>query len=169
VTIAIPRPSLVVLVGPSGAGKSTFARKHFKRTEVVSSDFCRGLVSDDESDQSATEAAFEVLRLIASKRLKAGRLTVVDATSVQPYARGPLLTLAREHDVPAIAIVLNLAEDLCVARSQARPGRPVPPEIVRNQVRDLVGSLPGLLRNEGFRLVCLLTTPEEIDSVLVAM
>jgi len=169
VTIAIPRPSLVVLVGPSGAGKSTFARKHFKRTEVVSSDFCRGLISDDESDQSATEAAFEVLRLIASKRLKTGRLTVVDATSVQAHARAGLVALAHEHDVPAIAIVLNLAEDLCVARSQARPGRPVPPEIVRSQVRDLVGSLPGLRLNEGFRLVCLLSTPEEIDSVSVAM
>jgi protein phosphatase len=168
VTIAIPRPSLVVLIGPSGSGKSTFARKHFKRTEVVSSDFCRGLVSDDESDQSATEPAFEVLRLIAAKRLNAGRLTVVDATSVQPHARAPLVGLADEHNVPVIAIVLNLPEDLCVARSQARPGRPVPPDVVRRQVRDLAGSLPGLL-TEGFRLVCLLSTPEEIDSARIAM
>ena len=167
-TIAVPRPSLVVLIGPSGAGKSTFARKHFKRTEVVSSDFCRGLISDDESDQSATESAFEVLRLIAAKRLSAGRLTVVDATSVQPHARQPLLTLAHEQNVPAIAIVLNLPEDLCVSRSQARPGRPVPPEVVRSQVRDLAGSLPGLL-NEGFRFIYLLSTPEEIDGVRMAM
>lgn len=167
-TIAIPRPALVVLIGPSGAGKSTFARKHFKRTEVISSDFCRALVSDDESDQSATESAFEVLRLIAAKRLRVGRLTVVDATSVQPHARAPLVALAHEHNVPAIAIVFNLSEDLCVARSQARPGRPVPPEVVRSQVRELTGSLPGLL-NEGFQLVCQLSAQGEIDDAVVAM
>jgi protein phosphatase len=168
VTLAIPPPSLVVLIGPSGAGKSTFARKHFKRTEVVSSDFCRALVADDEADQSATEAAFEVLRFIAARRLSVGRLTVVDATSVQPHARQPLLALAREHHVPAIAVVLRLPEDLCVARSQARPGRPVPPQVVRSQVRDLEGSLPGL-GSEGFESVYVLSSQEEIDHVVIAM
>jgi protein phosphatase len=168
VTLAIPRPSLVVLIGPSGAGKSTFARRHFKRTEVVSSDFCRGLVSDDENDQSATESAFEVLRLIAAKRLSAGRRTVVDATSVQPQARRPLLALAQDHSVPAIAIVFNLPEDLCVARSQARPGRPVPAHVVRSQLRDLEASLPGLA-GEGFQMLYVLNTPAEIDSICIAM
>jgi protein phosphatase len=168
VTIAIPRPSLVVLIGPSGAGKSTFARKHFKRTETVSSDFCRALVSDDESDQSATESAFEVVRLIAAKRLSAGRLTVIDATSVQPHARVPLVALAHEHNVPAIAIVLDLPEELCIARSQARPGRPAPAEVVQSQVRDLTGSLPGLL-SEGFQLVYLLSAPGEVDDAFVVI
>ena len=92
----VPELSLVVLVGVSGSGKSTFARTHFKPTEVISSDFCRGLVADDENDQSATPAAFEVLRFIAGKRLAAGRLTVVDATNVQPEARRELVALARE-------------------------------------------------------------------------
>jgi protein phosphatase len=93
---------------------------------------------------------------------------VVDATSVQPHARAPLVALAGEHNVPAIAIVLNLPEDLCVARSQTRPGRPVPVDIVRSQVRDLTASLPGLL-TEGFHFVCLLSTPEEIDTARIAM
>jgi protein phosphatase len=167
VTLAIPRPSLVVLIGASGAGKSTFARKHFKRTEVVSSDFCRGLVADDESDQSATEAAFEVLRFIAAKRLGTGRLTVVDATSVQPNARQPLLVLARAYRVPAIAIVLQLPDDLCVARSQGRSGRHVPPEVVRSQRRDLDRSLPGL-ESEGFEHIYLLSGQEEVDRAIVA-
>jgi protein phosphatase len=166
VTLAIPRPSLVVLIGPSGAGKSTFARKHFKRTEVVSSDFCRGLVADDESDQSATEAAFELLRFIAAKRLGAGRLTIVDATSVQPNARQPLLVLARAYRVPAMAIVLQLPEDLCLLRSQGRLGRPVPPEVVRNQVRDLERSLPDL-ESEGFEHIYLLSSQEEVDRAVV--
>ena len=163
-TLVIPRPSLVVLIGPAGAGKSTFARKHFRRTEIVSSDFCRGLVVDDESDQSATEAAFEVLHTIASKRLGAGRLTVIDATSVQPHARQPLLALAREHHLPAVAIVLHLPQELCVARSQARAGRPVSLDVIRNQICDLEASLAEL-GNEGFEIVFTLTTQEEVDSV----
>jgi predicted kinase len=54
--LAIPELSLVTLVGASGSGKSTFARRHFSRFEVISSDYCRGLVADDENDQSATRS-----------------------------------------------------------------------------------------------------------------
>src|SRR5215213_7847890 len=98
-TLTIPNLSLVVLIGPSGSGKSTFARKHFRPTEVLSSDYCRGLVSDNENDQAATKDAFEVLQFIAAKRLAAGRLTVIDATNTQPEARKPLVALAREYHV----------------------------------------------------------------------
>src|ERR1700757_5201999 len=111
--LTIPELSLVVLVGVSGSGKSTFARRHFKPTEVLSSDFCRGLVSDDENSQAATKDAFEVLHFIARKRLAAGKLTVVDATNVQPESRKPLVELAREFHVLPVAIVLNLPEKLC--------------------------------------------------------
>src|SRR6476646_5125575 len=97
--ITIPELALVVLIGASGSGKSTFARKYFKPTEVLSSDFCRGLVSDDENDQSATDAAFDVLHYIAAKRLAAGRLTVVDATNVSPESRKPIVALARQYHV----------------------------------------------------------------------
>src|SRR5215216_2021360 len=94
--IKIPKLSFVVLIGPSGSGKSTFARKHFLPTEVLSSDYCRGLVSDDENDQAATGDAFSVLHFIAAKRLALGKLTVVDATNVQPESRRPLVELARQ-------------------------------------------------------------------------
>ena len=97
--IALPDPSLVVLVGASGSGKSTFAREHFKATEVISSDFCRGLVSDDENDQAATADAFAVLHFIAGRRLAQPRFTVVDATNVQREARKPLVELAKAHDL----------------------------------------------------------------------
>ena len=89
--LTIPELCLVVLIGPSGSGKSTFARKHFKPTEVLSSDFCRGLVSDDENSQDATIDAFALLHFIAGKRLDRGLLTVVDATNVQEEARKPLV------------------------------------------------------------------------------
>ena len=121
--LTVPELSLVVLIGVTGSGKSTFARAHFKPTEVISSDFCRGLVADDENDQSATAAAFEVLQFIAGQRLKAGRLTVIDATNVQPEARRELVMLAREHDVLPVAIVLDVPEEECWARTQARQTR----------------------------------------------
>ncbi|WP_424211313.1 polynucleotide kinase-phosphatase [Streptomyces sp. BI20] len=157
--------SLVVLVGATGSGKSTFARRHFKPTEVLSSDVCRGLVADDENDQSATKDAFEVLHHIAGKRLAAGRLTVVDATSVQREARRQLVDLAREHDVLPIAIVLDLPEEVCAARNAARPDRAgLPRAVIRRHRRELGRSLRGLAR-EGFRKVHVLRSEAEVDAV----
>ena len=102
--IEIPELALVALVGISGSGKSTFARQHFKPTQVLSSDYFRGLIADDENDQSASGDAFDVLHYVAGKRLAAGRLTVVDATNLQPHARAGLIKVAREHDVLPAAI-----------------------------------------------------------------
>ncbi|GAA2155243.1 polynucleotide kinase-phosphatase [Kitasatospora kazusensis] len=147
--------SLVVLIGTSGAGKSSFARKHFRPTQVVSSDFCRGLVADDENDQSASADAFEVLHYIVGKRLAAGRLTVVDATNVQPEARKQLIKIAREHDVLPIAIVLDVPPAVCAERNQARPDRQFGPHVIPRQQRELRRSLKGLER-EGFRKVHVL-------------
>jgi polynucleotide kinase-phosphatase len=166
VNITIPELSLVVLIGPSGCGKSSFARAHFKPTEVLSSDFCRGLVSDDENAQAATKDAFEVLHFVARKRLAAGRLTVVDATNVQPESRKPLVALAREFHVLPVAIVLNLSEKLCHERNQNRPDRQFGPHVVRNQSQQLRRSLRGLER-EGFRHVFTLSTTEEVSSVSI--
>jgi protein phosphatase len=166
VKITIPELSLVVLIGPSGCGKSSFARAHFKPTEVLSSDFCRGLASDDENAQAATKDAFEILHFIARKRLAAGRLTVVDATNVQPEARKPLVALAREFHVLPVAIVLNLPEKLCHERNQNRPDRQFGSHVVRNQSQQLRRSIRGLER-EGFRHVFTLSTSEEVSSVAI--
>jgi protein phosphatase len=164
--LTIPELSLVVLIGASGSGKSTFARKHFKRTEMLSSDYCRGLVSDDENDQSATKDAFEVLRFIASKRLAAGRLTVVDATNVQPEARKPLVALAREFHVLPVAVVLNLPERVCQERNRERPDRDFGAHVVRNQTQQLRRSLRNLKR-EGFRHIYELSSAEEVEAAEV--
>src|SRR5437588_7041447 len=108
--LTVPELSLVVLIGASGSGKSTFARTHFRSTEILSSDACRGLVSDDENDLSATGDAFEVLHFIAARRLARGKLAVVDATSVKREDRKPLVELARRYHAIPVAIVLDLPE-----------------------------------------------------------
>jgi protein phosphatase len=164
--IAIPELCLVALIGVSGSGKSTFAGKHFKPTEVLSSDFFRGLVSDDENDQSATKDAFQTLHFVAAKRLAARRLTVVDATNVQPEARRPLVALAREHDVQAVAIVLNLPPQIAHERNRNRPERDFGPHVVRQQNQQLQRSVKGLQR-EGFRYVFVLNSQQEVDAATV--
>jgi protein phosphatase len=164
--LTIPELSLVVLVGPSGSGKSTFARTHFKPTETLSSDFCRGIVSDDENDQAATRDAFEVLHFIAAKRLAAGRLTVVDATNVQPEARKPLVALARQYHCLPVAIVLDLPEQICQERNRQRPDRDFGPHVIRRQIQDLRRSLRGL-RREGFRHVFVLHSAEDVETAVV--
>ena len=159
--IAIPELSLVILIGVTGSGKTTFAARHFKATEVISSDFCRGLVADDQNDQAATPAAFDVLRYIAGKRLAAGRLTVIDATNVQPEARRDLVALAREHDVLPVAIVLDVPEGVCLQRNASRPDRDFGPHVVRRQRDQLRRGLKGLQR-EGFRHVHVLREPDDV-------
>jgi protein phosphatase len=162
--ITVPELSLVLLVGPSGCGKSTFARQHFKPTEVLSSDYCRGLVSDDENDQAATKEAFDVLHFISRKRLAAGRLTVIDATNVQPDSRKPLVALAREFHVLPIAIVFDFPEKVCQERNRTRPNRDFGPHVVRNQAQQLRRSLRGLER-EGFRGVHVFKSPEDLEGL----
>jgi polynucleotide kinase-phosphatase len=164
--LAIPDMALVVLVGASGSGKSTFARTHFAPTQVLSSDTFRGLVADDENDQSATIPAFEALSFVAGKRLAAGRITVVDATNVQKEARAPLVALAREHDVLPVAIVLDLPESVCRERNDARPDRDFGPHVIRRQRADLRRSVRALA-SEGFRRVHVLRTPDEVAAARI--
>lgn len=164
--LTIPELSLVVLVGPSGCGKSTFAATHFRRFETISSDFCRGLVSNDETDQSATTHAFEVLHYIASKRLERALLTVIDATNVQPDARKPLIELARRFHVLPVAIVFDLPESICEARNRDRPDRNFGPHVLRQQRSQLRRSLR-FLQKEGFRHVYVLRSEEEVSAAVV--
>lgn len=165
-TVTVPAMGLVVLIGVSGSGKSTFARTHFAATEVLSSDFCRGLVADDENDQSATPDAFDVLHYIVGTRLRRGLLTVVDATNVQRAARASLVTLAKSHDVLVDAIVLDVPESAAVERNAARPDRDFGRHVIARQHRDLQRSL-GKLRKEGFRRVHVLRGTEEVDAVRI--
>ena len=162
----IPEFALVALVGVSGSGKSTFARTHFRPTEVLSSDFFRGLVSDDENDQAVTGAAFDTLYFVARKRLERLKLTVIDATNVQKDARKKILALAREFDVIPVAVVLNVPKGVCAARNAARPDRQFGDHVLRNQSSQLRRSLKQL-RREGFRYVHVLDSVEAVESASI--
>ena len=165
-TIRIPELSLVVLVGVTGSGKSSFAARHFRPTEVLSSDVFRGLVGDDENDQSVTAEAFEALHTVAAKRLAIGRLTVIDATNVQPDARRPLVALAREQHVLPVAIVLDIPARTCIERNAARADRDFGSGVVARQHATLSRSVRRLER-EGFRRVFVLRGAAEVDAARI--
>ncbi|GAA5072575.1 polynucleotide kinase-phosphatase [Nocardia iowensis] len=165
--LSVPELSLVVLIGSTGSGKSTFARKHFRSTAVVSSDACRGVVSDDENDQTATPEAFALLHHIAGVRLRRGLRTVVDATNVQAKSRQELIAVARAHDVLPVAIVLDVPDSVCLERNSARPDRAsLGAHVVARQQRELRRSLRGLER-EGFRKVYVLRGVAEIEAATI--
>jgi len=155
----------VLLVGVSGSGKSTFAARHFLPTQVISSDFCRGLVADDENDQDATRDAFDVLHYIVGTRLRRGLLTVVDATNVQQHARTSLIELAKEHDVLVDAIVLDVPEAVAQERNRQRPDRDFGPHVVARQHRDLQKGLSRMGRR--MRRVHVLRGEDEIAAATV--
>ena len=165
--IKIPELSLVMLVGASGSGKSSFARKHFKDTEILSSDYCRGLVADDKSDQTCTKEAFAVLNYIASTRLRLSKLTVIDATNVKPEDRKHLVKLARDNYVLPVAIVLDIPWQLCHDRNKARSDRQFGKHVVMNHASALRRSLRSLRKSEGFTKVHILKGVEEVDAVKI--
>lgn len=162
--ISVPELSLVLLIGPSGAGKSTFARRFFKPTEIISSDVCRGLISDDENNQAVSADAFEVVRFIAAKRLKLGLLTVIDATNVQPEARKEWIRLAREYHVLPVAVVLNMAEQVCRERNSQRSDRNFGTHVIPQQISQLRRGIRHL-REEGFRHVFEFHSPEQVAAL----
>ena len=162
--ITIPELSLVVLIGPSGSGKSTFARKHFKPTEVLSSDYCRGLVSDDENSQAATNDAFDAAAL---HRPQAAR-----GRHGSPWSTPPTCSrrrASRSSHSPASTTACpwpsssNLPEKLCHERNHGRPDRAFGPHVVRQHSQQLRRSLRHL-KDEGFRHVFVLTSPEEVEA-----
>lgn len=162
--IKVPELSLILLIGASGSGKTSFAKKHFERHEVVSSDVCRGMVSNNENDQLATNDAFDLLHYIIRKRLKNGLLTVVDATNVQLEGRKNFIHLSREYHVLPVAIVLDLPQRVCEDRNAQRLDRNFGRHVIRQQKQQLKKSIRSLKR-EGFRKIYILKSQEEVDSV----
>ena len=167
--IDLPEPCLVVLVGAAGAGKSTLAARHFAPEQVLSSDAQRALLAGDEADQAVTKTAFAILHRRLARRMAERLTTVVDATNVTSFARRSLVRRASAHDVPAIAIVLDLAPPLVLGRNAARQGRQVPEQAVRRQLADLARSLRrDELEADGFAAVHHLRSASDVDALRVS-
>lgn len=162
--LTIPEFALVVLVGASGSGKSTFAKTHFAPFETVSSDFCRGLVSNDENSQAATNDAFDVLHYIAGKRLQNMKLTVIDATNTQPASRQRLIQLARDYHALPVAIVLDVPDSVSYERNRSRLDRQFGIHVIQRQRRELKRSIRHL-KHEGFRRVHHLRGVDKVEAV----
>ncbi len=163
-TISLPADALVLMVGISGSGKTTFASRHFRHTQVLSSDALRAMIADDPMAQNATEDAFDLLHRLLEMRLRRGRLTVVDATNVEEWARRELVAVARRHRRPAVAIVLDLPLETLLERNAVRADGPRPRAALSRQARWLRDSLLSL-PDEGFDAVHRLARLEEVDSV----
>ncbi|MBP6013907.1 MAG: polynucleotide kinase-phosphatase [Alphaproteobacteria bacterium] len=164
--LEVPDFSLIVLIGATGSGKSTFAAKHFAKTEVISSDYARGLVADDENDQSASADAFDIVRAIAEKRLKNRRLTVIDATNVRSGDRKQWVEVARRWHALPVAIVIDPGLDVCIERNKLRPDRKFGPAVPQKMIQEIRRGLGGLQR-EGFRQVWKLSSAEAVDAAVV--
>ncbi len=165
-SITLPTDALVVLVGIAGSGKSTFASRHFAPSQVLSSDRLRELITDDPSAQGATDDAFDLLHRILAMRLRRGRMTVVDATNVEDWARAELLAVARHNRRPAIAIILDVPLEVALERNAQRPSPRPPPAALRRQPRwlhDLVHAID----EEGFSAVHHLRSVEAIEAVAI--
>jgi polynucleotide kinase-phosphatase len=162
--LKLPEFCIVSLIGVSNSGKTTFAKKHFKSTEILSSDYFRSLVSDDENNQSVTEDAFQLLYQVAEKRLKNKKFTVVDATNVTSEARKEALCLAKTYHCFAVAIVLNIPDQIAVERNSVRSDRNFSPGVIYKQSQNLKRSLKKI-KYEGFRYVYVINSVEELSKV----
>src|SRR5262249_12376764 len=163
--LQIPDPSLILLVGPSGAGKSTFAARHFKQTEIISSDRCRAMVCDDESDQSVNGAAFSLLHHIARVRLAAGRLAVIDATNLETGSRRRLLRIAGDNRIPAVAVAFDLPLEKCLERNLARSERVVNEDVVSIHAAQFDRAI-ARLRLEDYARIYILSEANLNDAVI---
>jgi predicted kinase len=166
VKLQLPADGMLVLIGPSGAGKSVFAARHFLPSQVLSSDALRAMVADDPNDQRATDGAFELLQTALQLRLAGGRLTVVDATSVEAWTRERLLAASRRHGRAAVALVFALPVEVCLERNERRADRRLPVAAIRRQHRAMLRSLDSL-GTEGFVRTVVLRTPQEVEAVRI--
>jgi protein phosphatase len=164
--IVLPAGALVLMIGIAASGKTTFAGRHFAPTEVLSSDAFRALIADDPSAQGATDDAFDLLHRLLEMRLRRGRLTVIDATNVEDWARAELIKAAKRHRRHVVAIVLDVPIEVALGRNVDRASPRPPPSALRRQQRWLADSMPGLA-HEGFDAVHVLGSVDEVDAARV--
>lgn len=152
--LILPRRTLLVLCGAAGAGKSTFAAQRFPATSIVSSDRCRGLVCDDENDQTVNRDAFDLFYYILQKRMKLGRFCVADSAALKPDARRNLRALSRRFGYYGCLLIFTTPPEVCIQRDSQRTRR-----VGESVVHYHAGLLPQAMQdapNEGWEMIRLL-------------
>ena len=129
----LPVPCVVVLVGVSSSGKSTWAAAQFAPDEVVSSDRLRAVVGASEDDLEASDDAFALLDAIVSHRSRRRLTTIVDTLGLDPVRRRGYLDLAREHNLPCVAVLFDTNPEEIRARNRTK-ARPLPAAALRQQL-----------------------------------
>jgi len=142
------RPSIVVLCGPAACGKSTFAKRHFRPTQIISSDWARAHICDDERDQRYNAQAFALVHFLVEERITVNRLCVVDSTALTTQSRKELLDLAKKYQVPTTLMLFNVPLETCVERDEKRE-RSVGRAIVERQYQAFEQT-KATIRQEGF-------------------
>jgi len=164
--LVLPQRTLLVLCGIAGAGKSTFARtfieEHYEQglreTSIVSSDYCRALICDDDTNQRASRDAFDLFYYITQKRMLQGRFTLVDSTALQAHTRRRLLELAQHASYNACLLVFKIPAATCIQRDRSRI-RIVGEEVIlyqENLLRQTLRDIP----NEGWSQVYIVEGQE---------
>lgn len=153
-TITVPKGALVVLCGISGSGKSTFASRHFKPTQIVSSDHCRAMLCDDPNNQWVSGQAFALMHWIIDKRLALRRTTVADSTALSRQARRAFLKIARSHHAHTVLLCFDVKQDEAEARDRQRE-RTVGPEVINKQYQQFVTAVEDA-QNEGWDQIVVL-------------
>jgi protein phosphatase len=166
--IKIPSFSLVLLMGASSSGKSTFARNNFKSTEIISSDTSRSLVDDDENNQDASKDAFELMHFLTEKRLKRGKLTVIDATNVQKENRAKFLEIAKKYNCHTTIISFDIEEEIIKKRHDLRKDRFFGYDVLYLHRNDFKKSIKSI-GNEGFNQIYLLKSPQDVEQVEIIL
>ena len=147
-SLRLLRPSIVVLCGPAACGKSTFAERHFRPTQIISSDWARAHVCDDERDQRFNAQTFALVHFLVEQRLTVNRLCVVDSTALSAQARKELLDLAAKYQVPTTLILFNMPLETCIERDEKRE-RSLGRAVIERQYQAFEQS-KATIRQEGF-------------------
>lgn len=160
--ISMPRTTLLVLCGVPGCGKSTFAWRYFKHSAIVSSDQCRVMVSDSETNMAASSEAFRLFSHIIERRLSLGRFTVADSTALTKRARRDLLRIGRKYGFNVTLLIFDLPEDVCLARNAGRERRVIE-AVIAGMLQDLRRTIKSA-RDEGFDNVHIISEADTINS-----